>query len=58
MKYVYDVAIYVGELLIDLHETLNIPLKDNHLIGHSLEAYISVLAGIIYNKIKRNEGRE
>lgn len=44
VKYTRDVGKYVGELLVDLHNTLGVPFENMHIIGHSLGAHISGFA--------------
>lgn len=58
VKYTKDIGQYLGELLVDLHETVGVPYENMHLIGHSLGAHISGFAGqyVLENK-KTNIGR-
>lgn len=43
--YTRDVGKYVGELIVDLNQTLGVPYENVHLIGHSLGSHISGFAG-------------
>lgn len=55
VQYTTEVGQYVGELIVDLYDTLKIPMENVHLIGHSLGAHISGYAGKYAQKNRKGK---